>query len=152
MTKTQLVAALAEEMGSDKKAAAGALDAICGLITKAKPLVINVVAKRTHILFFFGCFLFLPLLIRSLPLGALLVASLGIFGILPVALCGFGLELFGLGRCGGFLFGCLRLFFFLVLVLVLILALALILVLLRHDEIRLVLFTLAREDGGSLEC
>ncbi len=34
MTKTQLVAALAEEMGSDKKTAGGALDAICGLITR----------------------------------------------------------------------------------------------------------------------
>ena len=34
MTKTQLVAALAEEMGSDKKSAAAALDAICGLITR----------------------------------------------------------------------------------------------------------------------
>lgn len=34
MTKTQLVAALAEEMGSDKKAAGAALDAICGLITR----------------------------------------------------------------------------------------------------------------------
>ena len=34
MTKTQLVAALAEEMGSDKKMAGTALDAICGLITK----------------------------------------------------------------------------------------------------------------------
>jgi DNA-binding protein HU-beta len=34
MTKTQLVAALADEMGSDKKAAAGALDAIISIITK----------------------------------------------------------------------------------------------------------------------
>jgi len=34
MTKTQLVAALAEEMGTDKKAASGALDAIINLITK----------------------------------------------------------------------------------------------------------------------
>ena len=34
MTKTQLVAALAEEMGTDKKAASGALDAICNLITR----------------------------------------------------------------------------------------------------------------------
>ena len=34
MTKTQLVAALAEEMGSDKKSAAAALDAITGIITK----------------------------------------------------------------------------------------------------------------------
>ncbi len=34
MTKTQLVAALAEEMGSDKKDAAGALDAIIAIITK----------------------------------------------------------------------------------------------------------------------
>ena len=33
MTKTQLVAALAEAMGSDKKSAAGALDAITGIIT-----------------------------------------------------------------------------------------------------------------------
>ena len=33
MTKTQLVAALAEEMGSDKKSASGALDAMCNLIT-----------------------------------------------------------------------------------------------------------------------
>ena len=33
MTKTQLVAALADQMGSDKKSAASALDAICGLIT-----------------------------------------------------------------------------------------------------------------------
>ena len=34
MTKAQLVAALADEMGSDKKAAAAALDAVCGLITR----------------------------------------------------------------------------------------------------------------------
>jgi len=34
MTKTQLVAALAEEMGSDKKDAAAALDAIAGVISK----------------------------------------------------------------------------------------------------------------------
>jgi DNA-binding protein HU-beta len=34
MTKTQLVAALAEEMGSDKKSAAAALDTITGIITK----------------------------------------------------------------------------------------------------------------------
>ena len=34
MTKTQLVAALAEEMGTDKKTASGALDAITGVITK----------------------------------------------------------------------------------------------------------------------
>ena len=34
MTKTQLVAALAEEMGTDKKSASGALDAVCDLITK----------------------------------------------------------------------------------------------------------------------
>ena len=34
MTKTQLVAALAEEMGSDKKTAAGALDAIAGIVTR----------------------------------------------------------------------------------------------------------------------
>ncbi|MBU0641795.1 MAG: HU family DNA-binding protein [Alphaproteobacteria bacterium] len=34
MTKTQLVAALAEEMGSDKKSAGAALDAITALITK----------------------------------------------------------------------------------------------------------------------
>ncbi|WP_371038042.1 MULTISPECIES: HU family DNA-binding protein [unclassified Rhodosalinus] len=34
MTKTQLVAALAEEMGSDKKTAGAALDAVCGLITR----------------------------------------------------------------------------------------------------------------------
>ena len=34
MTKTQLVAALAEEMGTDKKSASGALDAITGVITK----------------------------------------------------------------------------------------------------------------------
>lgn len=34
MTKTQLVAALAEEMGTDKKAAGVALDAITGLITR----------------------------------------------------------------------------------------------------------------------
>jgi len=33
MTKTQLVAALAEAMGSDKKSASGALDAIIGVIT-----------------------------------------------------------------------------------------------------------------------
>ena len=29
MTKTQLVAALADEMGSDKKSAGAALDAVC---------------------------------------------------------------------------------------------------------------------------
>ena len=34
MTKTQLVAALADQMGSDKKTASGALDAIIGVITK----------------------------------------------------------------------------------------------------------------------
>ena len=34
MTKTQLVAALAEEMGADKKTASTALDAITGIITK----------------------------------------------------------------------------------------------------------------------
>lgn len=34
MTKTQLVAALAEEMGADKKAATTALDAITGIITR----------------------------------------------------------------------------------------------------------------------
>ncbi len=34
MTKTQLVAALAEEMGTDKKAAAAALEAIANVITR----------------------------------------------------------------------------------------------------------------------
>ena len=34
MTKTQLVAALAEEMGGDKKVANGALDALSAIITK----------------------------------------------------------------------------------------------------------------------
>ena len=34
MTKTQLVAALADEMGSDKKTAAAALDAVTALVTK----------------------------------------------------------------------------------------------------------------------
>ncbi|MBF9029489.1 HU family DNA-binding protein [Rhodobacterales bacterium HKCCE3408] len=34
MTKTQLVAALADEMGSDKKTATAALDAITSVITK----------------------------------------------------------------------------------------------------------------------
>ncbi|MGD9916825.1 MAG: HU family DNA-binding protein [Paenirhodobacter sp.] len=34
MTKTQLVAALAEEMGSDKKTASAALDAIAAVVTK----------------------------------------------------------------------------------------------------------------------
>ena len=34
MTKTQLVAALAEEMGADKKAAAAALDAVTSVITR----------------------------------------------------------------------------------------------------------------------
>ena len=34
MTKAQLVAALAEETGMDKKAAGGALDALTGIITK----------------------------------------------------------------------------------------------------------------------
>ena len=34
MTKTQLVAALADEMDSDKKTAGAALDAITGLITR----------------------------------------------------------------------------------------------------------------------
>ena len=33
MTKTQLVAALAEAMGTDKKAAGSALDAVTGIIT-----------------------------------------------------------------------------------------------------------------------
>lgn len=34
MTKTQLVAALAEEMGSDKKTASAALDAIAALVAR----------------------------------------------------------------------------------------------------------------------
>ena len=34
MTKTQLVAALAEEMGTDKKTAGAALDAIAALVTR----------------------------------------------------------------------------------------------------------------------
>ena len=34
MTKTQLVAALAEDMGTDKKSAAAALDIMCNLITR----------------------------------------------------------------------------------------------------------------------
>lgn len=34
MTKTQLVAALADEMGTDKKSASAALDAVCNLITR----------------------------------------------------------------------------------------------------------------------
>ncbi len=34
MTKTQLVTALAEEMGSDKKSATGSLDAIIAVITR----------------------------------------------------------------------------------------------------------------------
>ena len=34
MTKTQLVAALADEMGSDKKTAGTALDAVCNVITR----------------------------------------------------------------------------------------------------------------------
>ena len=34
MTKTQLVAALAEEMGADKKSAGAALEAVCALITR----------------------------------------------------------------------------------------------------------------------
>lgn len=34
MTKTQLVAALAEEMGSDKKSASSALDAMIAIITR----------------------------------------------------------------------------------------------------------------------
>ncbi|MCL6283562.1 MULTISPECIES: HU family DNA-binding protein [Ruegeria] len=34
MTKTQLVTALAEEMGTDKKSAGAALEAITGLITR----------------------------------------------------------------------------------------------------------------------
>ncbi|MEM8774579.1 MAG: HU family DNA-binding protein [Pseudomonadota bacterium] len=34
MTKTQLVAALADEMGSDKKSANGALDAVISVITR----------------------------------------------------------------------------------------------------------------------
>ena len=34
MTKTQLVAALADEMGSDKKTAGTALEAVCNLITR----------------------------------------------------------------------------------------------------------------------
>ena len=33
MTKTQLIATLADEMGSDKKSAGAALDAICNIIT-----------------------------------------------------------------------------------------------------------------------
>ncbi len=35
MTKTQLVAELAEEMGSDKKTASSALDAITAVVTRA---------------------------------------------------------------------------------------------------------------------
>ena len=34
MTKTQLVAALADEMGSDKKTATAALDAVTAIVTK----------------------------------------------------------------------------------------------------------------------
>jgi DNA-binding protein HU-beta len=34
LTKAQLVAALSEELGTDKKAAAAALDAVTGIITK----------------------------------------------------------------------------------------------------------------------
>jgi DNA-binding protein HU-beta len=34
MTKTQLVAALADEMGSDKKAASAALDAVTSVVSK----------------------------------------------------------------------------------------------------------------------
>jgi DNA-binding protein HU-beta len=34
MTKTQLIAALAEEMGADKKAASAALDAVAALVTR----------------------------------------------------------------------------------------------------------------------
>ena len=34
MTKTQLIATLADEMGSDKRSAGAALDAICNIITK----------------------------------------------------------------------------------------------------------------------
>ena len=34
ITKTQLIATLADEMGSDKKSAGAALDAICDIITK----------------------------------------------------------------------------------------------------------------------
>ncbi len=34
MTNTQLVAALAEEMGSDKKSAGAALEAVCALFTR----------------------------------------------------------------------------------------------------------------------
>ncbi|MCH2096624.1 MAG: HU family DNA-binding protein [Rhodobacteraceae bacterium] len=34
MTKTQLIAALAEEMGAEKKEAGAALDAVCALITR----------------------------------------------------------------------------------------------------------------------
>lgn len=34
MTKTQLVAALADEMGSDKKAASAALDAVTAVVSK----------------------------------------------------------------------------------------------------------------------
>ncbi len=34
MTKTQLVAALADEMGTDKKSAGAALESICNLITR----------------------------------------------------------------------------------------------------------------------
>jgi DNA-binding protein HU-beta len=34
MTKTKLVETLADEMGSDKKSAGAALDAICSIITK----------------------------------------------------------------------------------------------------------------------
>ena len=34
MTKTQLVAALADDMGADKKSAGAALDAVCNLITR----------------------------------------------------------------------------------------------------------------------
>jgi DNA-binding protein HU-beta len=34
MTKTQLVAALADEMGSDKKTASGALDAIASVVAR----------------------------------------------------------------------------------------------------------------------
>ena len=42
MTKTQLVAALAEKMDTDKKSAVASLDAICDLITSEVRRVIDI--------------------------------------------------------------------------------------------------------------
>ena len=50
MTKTQLVAALAEEMGSDKKTASAALDALGALVARTVAEAVGGAAAIAHLL------------------------------------------------------------------------------------------------------